>query len=218
MAETSIAFEGKVYSLDDYGFLDPPEQWDENFAQAMAQTLGIPGRLTERHWQLIRYIRKKVREENTVPISVIACADNDMRLDEFKSLFPTGYFRGACRIAGINYDFLYRTNYWLTYETTPLRKEKYRLDPLGFLEDFNQWDEEFAELIVTQEWRLPQGLTERNLQIIRYLRDFYRRTHTIPTIIETCKANGLSLEQLHQLFPAGYRRGACRIAGLPFFA
>jgi len=30
------------------------------------------------------------------------------------------------------------------------------------------------------------------------------------------KANGIEMGELRDLFPSGYRRGACRIAGLPF--
>jgi len=62
----------------------------------------------EKHWSFIRYLRKKFLEEKTVPVVVLACADNDLRLSEFKLLFPTGYHRGACKIAGINYDFMYK--------------------------------------------------------------------------------------------------------------
>jgi len=35
---------------------------------------------------------------------------------------------------------------------------------------------------------------------------------------EVCGAHRLEVEQFRELFPEGYRRGACRIAGLPFFA
>ena len=32
---------GKQYTLDEQGFLNPPEQWDETFAEGMAQRLGM---------------------------------------------------------------------------------------------------------------------------------------------------------------------------------
>ena len=41
-------FAGKEYSLDGGGFLDHPGQWDEGFAEGMAQSLGIEGGLSER--------------------------------------------------------------------------------------------------------------------------------------------------------------------------
>ena len=53
--------------------------------------------------------------------------------------------------------------------------------------------------------------------IIEYLREYYRYKRNIPTVYEACKSNGIEVEELLNLFPDGYRRGACRAAGLPFF-
>ena len=211
----TVTFKGKKYTLDQYGFLEPPEQWDEHFAEGMAELQGIHV-LTEEHWSFIRYLRKKFLEEKTVPVVVLACAENKLRLNDFRHLFPTGYHRGACKIAGINYAFMLEINYWLTYETSPILREKFKTTSLGFLEDFEKWDEPFAEL-VAKKWKLPKGLTDRHRDIIMYLRDYYKKTKNIPTIHETCRENNLTLEELRGLFPEGYRRGACRIAGLPFF-
>lgn len=213
---SSVVHGNNTYELDDYGFLDPPEQWDETFAEGMAKTVGIKDGLTERHWEFVRYLRQKFIEERTVPVLVMACADNDMRLSELRSLFPTGYHRGACKVAGINYRFMYETNYWLTYETAPPAKPRYRIDALGFLEDSEEWDEDFVRLVLTQQGS-DTPPTKKLLEVIRYLRLYYAANHTIPTVFETCSVNALSLEDLRELFPAGYRRGACRMAGLPFF-
>lgn len=213
----TVSFKGgKTYTLDEKGFLNPPQQWDDEFAEGMAEMQGIYGGLTSKHWDFIRYLRKKFIEEKSVPVVVIACADNNLRLSNLRFLFPTGYHRGACRIAGINYNFMYKSNYWLTYETSTIPRVEYKLTPQGFLEDFEQWNERFAQLIV-REWKLSSGLISRHLDIIAFLRDFYRKTGSIPTVYETCKRNNIDLEELSQLFPEGYRRGACRIAGLPFF-
>jgi tRNA 2-thiouridine synthesizing protein E len=85
------------------------------------------------------------------------------------------------------------------------------------LKDFEKWTEGFAEL-VAREWDLPDGLTDSHRTVIQFLRDFFRKTGTIPTVYETCKKAGVCLNELRNLFPGGYRRGACRMAGLPFFA
>jgi len=212
----TVVFGDKTYTLDKQGFLNPPDQWDENFAYGMAWMQGIYEGLTEAHWNFISYIRKKFIEEETVPVVVLACSDNNLRLSDLRFLFPTGYHRGACRIAGINYEFMYKLNYWLTYETSTIPKEDYKVTPHGFLEDFHQWNERFAQLII-REWKLPQGLTDRHRKIIDFLRNSYKITNCIPTVYETCKANNLDLTELQELFPEGYHRGACRIAGLPFF-
>jgi tRNA 2-thiouridine synthesizing protein E len=217
MKQKSVTFNGKIYTLDKDGFLYPSDQWDEKFAEGMATKLGISGGLTEKHWSFISYLRNKFIDEKSVPVVVIACKDNNLRLHEFKNLFPTGYHRGACKIAGINYEFMYKFNMWLTFETAPVLKNMYKMTPLGFLENFNDWDERFASLIASK-WDLPEGLTDQHQTIIAYLREFYRNNKNIPTLIETCKANNISLDELGDLFPEGYRRGACRIAGLPFYS
>ena len=216
-AKTVTFGEGKVYTLDDYGFLDPPEQWDEDFANGMARLQGIYEGLTQEHWNFISYIRKKFLSEKTLPMLVVACADNKLRLDKLKALFPTGYFRGACRIAGVSYQFMCDVSLWHTYEPAHRLKPEYAITEQGFLEDLHQWNERFAEL-VSEEWDLPNGLTATHWEVIRFLQNYYRATNNIPTVYEVCHAHQLDLDQFRELFPGGYRRGACRMAGLPFFA
>lgn len=214
----TISFGGdNSYTLDKHGFLNPPEQWDEVFAEGMARRLGIFGGLTTEHWEFIRYLRRKFLEERTVPLVVHACVDNNLRLSRLAFLFPTGYHRGACKIAGINYQFMYDSNPCLTHESYLVLKSDYKLTALGFLESFEQWGDRFAQLVAS-EWQMPHGLTEKHWQIIRYLRDYYGKTKTIPTVYATCKANGIEIDELNDLFPEVYRRGACRAAGLPFLA
>lgn len=217
MKTNSIEFGNKTYTLDKHGFLSPSEQWDETFAEGMAKHLGISGGLKDKHWKIIHYLRSKFVKEKVVPVVVIACMDNDLRLGEFRELFPTGYHRGACKIAGINYEFMYKFNMWLTFETRPILKNQYKMTPLGFLEDFEKWDKRFASLVAS-ELDLPEGLTDRHWAIINFLREFFGKSNNIPTFYETCKANDLNIQDLGKLFPDGYRRGACRIAGLPFLA
>jgi tRNA 2-thiouridine synthesizing protein E len=209
--------DGKSYTLDQYGFLDPPEQWNKDFADGMARLQGVYDGLTEEHWKFISYIRRKFLDEKTVPLLVVACAENSLRLEKLKSLFPTGYFRGACRIAGVSYRFLCDVNLWHTYETTRHLPPQYQLTPQGYLADFEQWNERFAQ-IVSAEWNLPDGLTNTHWEVIRFLRNYYQATNNIPTVYEVCEAHHLDLDGFRKLFPEGYRRGACRIAGLPFFA
>lgn len=211
----TIRFGEKEYTLDKQGFLYPPNQWDEAFAEGMASRLGIYGGMTDEHWAFIRYLRRKFLEEKSVPLVVYACADNNLRLSRLAFLFPTGYHRGACKIAGINYQFMFDCNPWITYESYSVLKSEYTLTDAGFLESFDQWDERFAQ-VTASECQLHQGLTEKHWRIVRYLRDYYASTMNIPTVFEACKENGIELGELRDLFPGGYRRGACRIAGLPF--
>lgn len=212
----TFKYNNKTYSLDSQGFLYPPEQWDEDFAIGMASKVDIYGGLTDEHWKIIKYIRKKFIDEDTVPPMVSACADNSMRLKDFKFLFPSGYHKGACKLAGVNYEFMFRTNYWLTYETANVLQGDYKMTPQGFLEDYEDWDERFAHTII-REWKLEQGLTEKHLEVINYLRKYYKENENIPTLTELCNELNMTMAGLRELFPEGYRRGACRISGLPYF-
>ena len=208
--------EGKVYSLDAFGFLDPPEQWDEDFAQGMARMQGIYDGLTEEHWGFIGYIREQFTVKKQLPLMVEACTANNLRLRKFRSLFPTGYLRGACRIAGINNDFMIHSSIWHSYETVPHLQREFEVTPQGFLVDFNLWTERFAH-IASCKWGLPEGLTSVQWEVIHFLRNYYQITNNIPTVLEICQAHNLDIDDLQTLFPGGYRRGACLIAGLPFF-
>ncbi len=203
----TVKLENKDYQVDEHGYLYPPEQWDEDFANGMAAALGISSGLTERHWKILRYLRKKFIEEKTVPLAAHMCLDNDTTLQELRSLFPSGYHRGACKIAGINYRFL--------PVPAAAKKPRYKLDELGFLVDFTAWDLDFVEYMMKE---LGRGSpTDRHWDVIRYLRDYYEQHHNLPTVYEACTTNDFSLKDLLELFPDGYRRGACRLAGLPFY-
>jgi tRNA 2-thiouridine synthesizing protein E len=135
-----------------------------------------------------------------------------MRLAEMRALFPTGYHRGACKIAGISSCFMLEINYWLSFETVLPLGPRYPLDPLGFLLDFERWDEEFAKALFNEAGTPP---TNRHWEVIRYLRAYYTKHASIPTVYEACSAIGMSLDEFGSLFPSGYRRGAFRLAGLP---
>ncbi len=202
----TLKIKNRDYQVDEHGYLYPPDQWDENFACGMAEAFGISSGLNERHWKLLRYLRKKFVEENTVPLAARACLDNDITLQELRALFPAGYHRGACKIAGINYRFL--------PVPAAAKKHRYKLDELGFLVDFTVWDLDFVDYIMKELG--GSSATEEHWNVIRYLREYYEQHRNIPTVYEACAANHLSLKDLMKLFPDGYRRGACRLAGLPF--
>ena len=86
-------------------------------------------------------------------------------------------------------------------------------DDQGFLQDWRDWDEEYAA-DKAREMKLSGGLMVEHLRILRYLQSRFQGTGVVPTVIECCKANGLELEELEALSPDGYHRGSVKIAGL----
>lgn len=91
---------------DEEGYLVNPSDWDESVAQALARREGIA--LTELHWSVLRFMREFLDEHQVIPdarfvirfLADEAGAGNAARQRLFE-LFPYGYVRQACKIAGM---------------------------------------------------------------------------------------------------------------------
>jgi len=216
---SNLKHKGKSYPLDSLGFLLDIEQWDENFAEGMAPQLQIEKGLTKEHWDVIYSIRKKFEESGRCPTIYETCRENNLRRKQLKNLFPTGYQRGACKLAGITFRDSHKQQELFNTEAAEAlhavaSHKSYTVDMRGFLMDPDEWDEHYA-IHRAYEMKIPGGkLTEKHWQVIRFLRESYKKNNEIPTVYDTCEANGLELEDLEQLFPDGYHRGAVKIAGL----
>lgn len=211
-------FKGKVYDVDEEGFLLQREQWDEDFAYGMANLAGIDGGLQPSHWEVINFIRDTFTKTGRCPMVHETCRALKLRTSDLSHLFPAGYLRGACKLAGLTYRVQEIHPAWLSKERTtkvsiPLEQRIYRVNVRGFLIDPAEWDEDYA-VQKAQEMKMPTPLTEKHWQIIRFLRDQFHKTGKIPTVYETCLANQIEIDQLGELFPDGYHRGAVKIAGL----
>jgi tRNA 2-thiouridine synthesizing protein E len=87
------------------------------------------------------------------------------------------------------------------------------VDAEGFLRDPAQWTEALAEEIAREAGIEP--LTERHMQVVRYMRESYLGTGSAPTIRTLGKASGVPVKELYQLFPKGPAKLAAKIAGIP---
>jgi len=209
-----------TYEVDDQGFLLDSKFWDINFAEGMAKECGIQD-LTAEHWDVIHFIRDAYDKNGMCPTIFAVCKANGLRPREMKRLFPTGFHRGMCRIAGVHYRTPKRP-YELQHKerTADLKAisgdKHYTVDVRGFLVDSETWDEHFA-LHRALEMRIPNGeLTEKHWQVIDYLRSTAKAHKQIPSIYDVCEHCDLDFEGLERLFPDGYHRGALKIAGLRF--
>ncbi|MDD3731415.1 MAG: TusE/DsrC/DsvC family sulfur relay protein [candidate division Zixibacteria bacterium] len=213
-----FVYKDKTYELDERGFLKNFEQWDEDFAQGMAQKLNFKGDLTREHMDVIFYIRNTYKETGRCPLVYETCRMNGLRIKEMKRLFPTGYLRGACRLAGITYKEGYLGQSYRPKTAEDLNtiavNMTYEVDARGFLVDPHDWNEYYA-VFRAHEMKIPGGkLHERHWQIIKYLRNYFEEHNEVPTVYQTLEANQMELEELENLFPDGYHRGAVKIAGL----
>ncbi len=224
-------FDGKTYAMDSSDFLVDFEQWDKDFAEGMAPSVGITARLSEGHWEVIRFIRTFFSERGYCPLVYQTCRGCGLRLGDLKRLFPAGYLRGACRLAGISYrrgSLTFYLNGGPAREksgyplkegaplpaacTTEASGKTYEIDSHGFLVDPASWDEQYA-CFRSAEMKLSE-LTPDHWRVIRYLRQRYDERGEVPTVFQVCEDNGLELEELERLFPGGYHRGAVKLAGL----
>ncbi len=209
-----ITFEhrGKTYTVDSKGYLLESDHWDKNFAEGMAPYVKIHNGLTYDHWRIINYIRDTFLEIGICPLVYETCQANIILLYELKDLFPTGYLRGACKLAGLSYSQSFCPySLSLTPDKNPLSLF-YQEDAYGFLLDPSKWDKQFS-INKANEMKIGE-LTEDHWRVISFLRESYKQKGVVPTVYETCEVNNLEIEDLEKLFPNGYHRGAVKIAGL----
>lgn len=95
-----IEIQGKVFEVDGDGFLTTPEVWNDQVAELFAKSDGIE-KLTDKHWAVVRVIRKNFEEKGNAPMIRTICQETGLRLKEIYELFPLGPARGACRVAGL---------------------------------------------------------------------------------------------------------------------
>ena len=219
----TFIYKNKSYQVDDFNFLYEYKKWDKDFADGMALKVGITNGLSKKHWDVINYIKQYYDKTGDVPLVYKTCKENNLSVADFKHLFPTGYTRGACKLAGITYKDRIIDYYEETAhsnhkaldkaELVRLRNKVYHVDIFGFLIDPNEWDENYA-LNKAEELKIPGGLREMHWKIINFLREKFEESKEVPNVADCCKANEIELKDLEMLFPDGYQRGAVKISGL----
>ena len=98
MAQVELA--GKMFDLDEDGFIQDATDWDEAVAEAIAPTEGVDT-LTDEHWVVINYIRNYYKEFGVAPMVRKLCKESKMDLKKIYELFPSGPAKGACKMAGL---------------------------------------------------------------------------------------------------------------------
>jgi TusE/DsrC/DsvC family sulfur relay protein len=84
----------------DEGFFLDPSQWSDAMVPALAAQEGI-SYLTDRHWQVIRFMRSEYLEKGTGPTVRVLGKASGVSIKELYELFPKGPAKVAARIAGI---------------------------------------------------------------------------------------------------------------------
>jgi len=98
--ETQIA-------VDIEGYLVDPDDWDEHVADELARVESLE--LTEEYWSILNFMRAYWRENKVAPDvrHVVGFLVNETGYDKKSAkqhlfrLFPYGYVKQACKIAGM---------------------------------------------------------------------------------------------------------------------
>ncbi|RMF73383.1 MAG: TusE/DsrC/DsvC family sulfur relay protein [Acidobacteria bacterium] len=86
--------------VDEDGFMQNPEQWNEQVAAALATTEGVE-ELTEEHWKVIQYLRDYYLQFGVAPMIRKLTKETGFPLKKIYELFPSGPAKGACKVAGL---------------------------------------------------------------------------------------------------------------------
>lgn len=95
-----------IVPTDDEGYLLDPADWNEKLAEAIAEQEGL--RLTDLHWQVLRFMRAFYDDRQVAADArfVIKHLAEDAGLggaarSRLFELFPYGYVKQGCKIAGM---------------------------------------------------------------------------------------------------------------------
>lgn len=97
MSQKEIA--GVTIDVDDSGYMTNLEEWSKEIATALAKENGID-ELTPKHWELIEYIQKEVKDGAALSIRKVG-KSGVVDIKAFYELFPDGPLKKATLISGV---------------------------------------------------------------------------------------------------------------------
>ena len=93
----------EIPAIDDEGYLVDPADWNENLSRVMARQENIE--LGDAHWVAIHFMRDFYQEHQVIPDVRFVTRHLMERLGGSRNLvfelFPYGYVKQACKIAGM---------------------------------------------------------------------------------------------------------------------
>jgi len=96
MAEQTIA--GTQIQVTEDGYLEDMNQWNEDIAKEIAKEIGIE--LTDKHFEVINYLREKTKAGETLTIRKVG-KSGVVDIKTLYKLFPKGPLKFSSKIAGI---------------------------------------------------------------------------------------------------------------------
>lgn len=97
----SVVLAGKEMEVDEDGFIQDPDLWNEAVARELAKKEEGIEEMTEEHWKVVNYLRNYYLEFRIAPMIRKLCKETGFKLQKIYDLFPSGPAKGACKVAGL---------------------------------------------------------------------------------------------------------------------
>jgi dissimilatory sulfite reductase related protein len=97
----NVVYAGKELEVDEDGFIQDPDLWDQEVAKALAKHEEGIDELTPDHWKLVHYLRNYYLQFQIAPMVRKLCKETGFSLQKVYELFPSGPAKGACKVAGL---------------------------------------------------------------------------------------------------------------------
>ena len=95
-----VEFKGNKFDVDEDGFLQSFDMWNEDWVQYVKESEGI-SELTEEHWKVINMLQDYYKKNGIAPMVRILSKVTGFKLKYIYELFPSGPGKGACKMAGL---------------------------------------------------------------------------------------------------------------------
>ncbi len=95
-----IDVEGVQIEIDEDGFIQEPDKWNQGVAAALGKGEGVDN-LTDDHWKVVNFLREYYLEFGVAPMIRKLCKSTGFKLNQIYELFPSGPAKGACKVAGL---------------------------------------------------------------------------------------------------------------------
>ncbi|MCD4793853.1 MAG: TusE/DsrC/DsvC family sulfur relay protein [Bacteroidales bacterium] len=92
-------YAGKMIDLDDNGYFTDSDQWSKEIAAELAVENGEE--LTDKHYEVLEFIRNKVSEGSNLTIRSIG-KSGIADIKEFYKMFPGAPLKKATKYAGVS--------------------------------------------------------------------------------------------------------------------
>ena len=95
-----MALAGSAYEVDEHGFMQETQRWNEGVAAAYAALEGVNS-LTADHWKALNYLREYYLQNGICPMIRRLVKETGFTLKQLYDLFPNGPANSACKWAGV---------------------------------------------------------------------------------------------------------------------